>query len=118
MARAHPVGKFHDPFSLAVRPGGIAAPADLAAAETVHRHPVAGSNPVGTAGNDGSRKIDSRDMRIIAHQPAKAVQAQAVLVVDRRIFDRDIDLAIIGELRRFDLMDACGYGIVICLIDN
>ena len=66
----------------------------------------------------GAGKIDAWHMRIGADKPAKAIQAQPVLVVDGRIFDSDIDLAIIWKAIRLDFLQACGYRIVFGLFDN
>ncbi len=42
---------------------------------------------------DRAREIDAADMRPGLHQPAAARQDQPVLVVERRVFDRDRDIA-------------------------
>ena len=108
----------HDPVGLAARLCGITAPADLAAAKPVHHHTVASRKAVAAAGRDGACKINPGHMRIGANQTAKAVQAQPVLEIDVRIFDRDIDVAIIGKARCVNFLDAGGDRFVLGLIDN
>jgi hypothetical protein len=49
-------------------------------------------------------EIDAGNMRILPHQPPLPQQDQAVLVVQRRVADRDGDIAF-GQLRLIDLLD-------------
>jgi len=58
---------------------------------------VAGREVRITAGRHLAGEINARDMRIVADKPAKAIEAQPVLIVDVGIFHRDIDIAILGK---------------------
>ena len=62
-------------------------------APTGQDHLVAGFEIARVGRCHGTREIDPRHVRIIAHQPADAAQDHAVLVVQRRIGNGDRDVA-------------------------
>ncbi len=93
LTRGQPLRQRHQPVGLDPGAGGVAAPMRLAHTPAGQYDPVAGGIAGIVRRLDHTGKVDARNMRISAHQPAAGPKAQAVLVVQRGIFNRNRDIA-------------------------
>ena len=93
VARRHALGQPHQPVALDAGLLGIGAEMGLAHAPAVADHLVAGL-PLRMRGLfDGAGEIDAGDHRETPHHRRLAGDGKAILVVQRRPFDRDGDVA-------------------------
>src|SRR3977135_917678 len=82
-----------EPVTFHARLGGIASPMELADAIPIEDNLVA--RPEGSVFRTfySAGEINAADMRPSLHQAPAGRQHQPILVVERRIFDRDRDIA-------------------------
>ena len=116
LARAHARRQPHQPVALDARLLAIGAEMGLAAAPAVEDDLVARLPGRVAGGFHGAGEIDAGDHRKAAHHRRLAGDGEPVLVVQRRIFDADGDVAVhqVG----FVEIGECGLGAALGLFDH